>query len=165
MLSDENYSRLGIDPKVIAERQRRLKKPGIAQKLMRVYARGAREPAPDPEAALYEGFLNDADRSRCQALQQALSEGRWQDLDYADKRLVTLAGRLKARSFPALLNDAERADWHAFVREKLNATDAPWLTLERFQARVAALRGEFGDEPVLEALAAHGARLEAEYGR
>jgi len=168
VLTDENWTRLGLDRKAIAERQRRLSKPGIAQKLMRVYARGPREPAPDPEAALYDGFLNDADRSRCQALQQALQEGRWQDLDYGDQRLVTLAGRLKARSFPALMTQAERADWHAFVREKLNAGEAPWLNLPRFRARVAELQAESSAEgraePVLEALAAHGERLAAEYG-
>ena len=165
MLDDENWSRLGFDRKLIAERQRRLQKPGIAQKLMRVFGRGPREPAPDPEAALYDGFLGDADRSRCETLQRLLAEGRWQDLDFADKRLVTLAGRLKARSFPELLDAGERADWQAFVRDKLHADEAPWLTLPRYRARLAEMRAESpGDDPLLDSLEAHAARLEGQYG-
>jgi len=165
VLDDENWSRLGFDRKAIAERQRRLKQPGIAQKIMRVFTRGQREPAVDPEAALYDGFLGDADRSRCETLQQALTEGTWQDLDFADSRLVTLAARLKARSFPQLLTLEERADWQAFVREKLTAEEAPWLNFPRFQARLQELRAELGEgDPVLERLAGHGTRLREDYG-
>ena len=165
VLDDENWSRLGFDRKLIAERQRRLQKPGIAKKLMRVYSRGPREPAPDPEAALYEGFVGDADRSRCQTLQRLLAENRWQDLDFVDKRLVALAGRLKARSFPDKLTPGERADWHAFVRDKLFAEDAPWLTLPEYRARLAAMRADpTADDALLDSLEAHAARLEGEYG-
>ncbi|MEQ8859581.1 MAG: exodeoxyribonuclease I [Pseudomonadales bacterium] len=166
VLDDENWSRLGFDRKLIAERQRRLRQPGIAQKLMRVFSRGPREPAVDVEAALYDGFLGDADRSRCQTLQRSLARGEWQDLDFVDPRLIPLAGRLKARSFPHLMSPTERADWRAFVREKLTATDAPWLTLAGYKARLDALRAERGagaDDPVLARLAAHGARLEQDY--
>ncbi len=166
VLDDENWSRLGFDRREVAERQRRLKQPGVAQKLMRVFGRGPREAAVDVEAALYEGFLGDADRSRCQTLQRALARGDWQDLDFADPRLVTLAGRLKARSFPELMSPAERADWYAFVCGKLNEPEAPWLNLPRFRARVEALRQEHGDDdPVLERLADHGERLERTYAR
>jgi exodeoxyribonuclease I len=165
VLDDENWARLGFDRKSIQERQRRLRKPGVAQKLMRVFARGPREPAVDPEAALYEGFLQDADRSRCQTLQQSLASGAWQDLDYTDPRLKALASRLKARSFAHWLDPAERSDWQAFIREKLAAEEAPWWTLARFRARVAALSAERDcPDPVLEQLAAHGARLARDYG-
>ena len=165
VLDEENWSRLGFDRKVVRERQRRLNKPGIAQKLTRVYTRGQREPAVDVEAALYEGFLGDADRSRCQALQRALAEGRWQDLDFADKRLVTLAVRLKARSFPELMSADERADWQAFVREKLAAREAPWWSLARYRHRIDELQAELeGGDPVLAELDAHGARLARDYG-
>ncbi len=165
VLTDENVSRLGFDRKLIQERHRRLKKPGLVQKLMRVYTRPPREAAVDVEAALYEGFLGDADRSRCVTLQQVLGDGRWQDLDYADKRLVTLAGRLKARCFPHLMSDGERADWLAFVRQKLAAAESPWRNLASFRARVETLQSEQETpDPVLEALAAHAVRLERDYG-
>jgi len=164
VLDEENWARLGFDRRAVRERHRRLNRPGITQKLMRVFTRPKREPAADVEAALYDGFLTDADRSRCQALQTALGEGRWQDLDFSDKRLVTLAARLKARSFGHLMSEHERADWHAFVREKLAAAEAPWLGLARYRQRISELQAEAEvHDPVLEELAAHAVRLGQEY--
>ncbi|MFU8816781.1 MAG: exodeoxyribonuclease I [Pseudomonadales bacterium] len=164
VLDDENWSRLGFDRNAIRERQRRLKQPGIAQKLMRVFTRGRQEPAIDVEAALYDGFLHDADRSRCESLQRVLGTGGWQDLDFADPRLTELATRLKARSFPHLLSADEREAWHGFVRDKLGAAEAPWLNLARFRARLTELQSEHGvSHPVLSGLAAHAERLEQEY--
>jgi exodeoxyribonuclease I len=164
VLTDENWSRLGFDRKAIAERQRRLRQPGISQKLMRVFTRPRTDTATDVEGALYAGFLQDADRSRCEALQRSLDAGQWQDLDFADQRLVALSARLKARSFPHLLSDEERADWHAFVRDKLSADDAPWLTLAAYRQRLTELQSECGPaHPVICALMAHSERLEQDY--
>lgn len=174
VLTEENWARLGFDRKQIKERQRRLKRPGIAQKLMRVFSRPRPEPAADVEAALYAGFLDEADRSRCRSFQEELIRGRWLDLDYRDQRLAVLAGRLKARSFAELMSPEEQADWHHFVSEKLAASDAPWLTLERFQARLDALEAERAGSSgaaadragrVLGSLRAHGQRLREDYAR
>jgi len=171
VLTDENWQRLGCRKRDVEERQRRLRKPGIAQKILRVFTPRPYEAAIDPEAALYDAFIEDADRSRSQALQRTLQEGAWQDLDFGDRRLRELAGRLKARSFPELLTDAERADWHAFVHDKLAAT-GPWLGLGAFRARLAELREARADETpaaardlaILDALAEHGERLARDYG-
>lgn len=174
VLTEENWSRLGFDPKAIQERQRRLSKPGIAQKLMRVYSRPKFEAAPDVEAALYDGFLDEADKARCRSLQTALVEGHWLDLDYADARLKTLAGRLKARSFPELMSPDERADWQSFVTDKLSASDAPWLTLQRLEQRLDELEisearpAGSGDaaraQVILRGLRDHANRLSEAYG-
>jgi exodeoxyribonuclease I len=147
VLTDENWTRLGFSRRDIKERHRRLRQSGVAQKLMRVYARGPAEPPVDAEAALYAGFIDDADRSRSQALQLSLEEGHWQDFDFADSRLRTLAGRLKARSFGAWLSDVERGEWHAFVRDKLAAEQAPWLTLAAYRRRLHELDAEFAGAP------------------
>ncbi len=174
VLSGENWSRLGFDRKVIQERQRRLSKPGIAQKLMRVYSRPRFDAAPDVEAALYDGFLDEADKARCRSLQTALAEGQWLDLDYADSRLDTLASRLKARSFPELMSSDERADWHSFVNEKLSASDAPWLTLQPFEQRLDKLETDMAEatgstdaaraQKILHGLRDHASRLREAYG-
>ncbi len=165
VLDDENVARLGIDRKLILERQRRLRQPWLAQKLMRVFSRRRAERPPDVEAALYDGFFDDKDRSRCQALQLALAEGRWQDLDYADRRLTVLAARLKARCFPEVLGAGERADWREFVRDKLAATESPWCNLARFRQRLAELGREHpAGHPVLEELEAHADALARDYG-
>ncbi|MEZ5549269.1 MAG: exodeoxyribonuclease I [Pseudomonadales bacterium] len=173
VLTAENWSRIGFDRKQIEERQRRLKKPGVAQKIMRVYSRRDMPSAIDPDAALYDGFLQDADRSRCQSFHEGIRRGEWPELDYEDKRLDTLARRLKARSFPERLTAEERADWEAFVVSKLAARDVPWLSLEQFHK----VLGELSAAPppddaaasgrrrqLLEALEAHGRELARQYG-
>ncbi|MFW6093090.1 MAG: exodeoxyribonuclease I [Pseudomonadota bacterium] len=166
VLDDENTARLGFDYKLIRERQRRLSKPGLAQKLMRVFSGGGRGGrAADAEAALYDGFIGDDDRSRCRELQARLAQGEWQDLDYGDPRLVTLAARLKARSFPELMSPEELADWRDFVRDKLTAAETPWWNMARFHQRLVELGAERSpDDPVLAALSAHGQRLVRDYG-
>jgi exodeoxyribonuclease I len=164
VLNDENWSRLGFDRKTILERQRRLRQPGLAQKLMRVFAAPRPESVVDVEGALYAGFLGDADRSRCETLQQSLEAGQWQDLDFSDKRLAELARRLKARSFPHLMSERERADWEEFVRDKLRAEDAPWRDLASYRRRLGELMTERGPEdPLIRDLSAHAERLERDY--
>jgi exodeoxyribonuclease-1 len=174
VLTEENWSRLGFDAKLIKERQRRLAAPGIARKLLQVFGAQSHEPAPDVEAALYDGFLNDEDKRRCATFASELDAGRWQDLDYADKRLSGLAQRLKARSFGHLLSPAEQQEWHEFVSQKLQQPDAPWLSFEAFHARLDTLLSE-ADEleagadkarrlELLLALKRHGENLVKRYG-
>ena len=179
VLTDENWARLGCRKRDVEERSRRLRKPGIAQKILRVFTPRPHEAPVDPEGALYDAFIEDADRSRSLALQRALEAGGWQNLDFSDRRLRELAGRLKARSFPQLLSDGERADWHAFVRDKLTAT-GPWLGIAAYRARIAELRAARAtadpgsadtlpesaarrDLEILDALVAHGGRLARDY--
>jgi exodeoxyribonuclease-1 len=169
VLNDENWSRLGFDRRQVNEHARRLRKPGIAQKIMRVYQNNPPEPAPDPDAALYDSLIQDADRSRCASFQVALAEGRWEDLDFQDRRLAALAFRLKARSFPALLSSDEAAEWREFVTGKLRAEAAPWRTLERFRAELEAERaklagtGDARGERILDELSAHSEELGERY--
>jgi exodeoxyribonuclease-1 len=147
VLTDENWSRIGFDKRQIKERQRRLAKPGIASKLIRVYGKHKQDAAVDVEAALYEAFLQDQDRDRCSSFAREVEAGGWVDLDYGDARLPALVARLKARSFAERLTDGERQEWHEFVRDKLSASDAPWLTLPRLAERVAQLREQVPEEP------------------
>ncbi|MEM7001407.1 MAG: exodeoxyribonuclease I [Pseudomonadota bacterium] len=166
VLTEYNQQRLGIDMGEVRERAQRLQQAGIADKVMRVYNRGAPAPASDPDAGLYNGFLHDDDRSRCQKFHADLEQGRWRDMDYADPRLHTLAQRLKARSFPALLDQDEVGPWCDFVVEKLSG-EGDWLNMARFEERLAELaRGDFVAAEamsVLRALAEHAQDLKQRY--
>ncbi|MCZ6855107.1 MAG: exodeoxyribonuclease I [Gammaproteobacteria bacterium] len=167
VLTEENWSRLALDAREIEERKRRLKKPGIAQKIMQVFSENRQSPAEDVEGALYEAFLRDEDRARCQSLQKALADDSWLELDYADKRLRTLAVRLKARGFKEQLSEPERADWRDFVRQKLHADDPPWLNLTQFLARIEELKQGAQDSgkdlSVLNHLGEHGRTMAEMY--
>jgi len=126
-----------------------------------VYGERKHDPTVDVEAALYDAFLQDQDRDRCASFQREVEAGGWVDLDYGDSRLPALAQRLKARSFSERLTPAERQDWHDFVRDKLCASDAPWLTLERYGEWIAKLREELPED---ESRAERQSRLMTELG-
>ena len=172
VLDDENWSRIGFDKRQIKERQRRLARPDVARKLMRVYGERKQDAAVDVEAALYDAFLQDQDRQRCVSFRREVEAGNWVDLDYVDGRLRTLAQRVKARSFAERLTLAERQTWHEFVAEKLGALDAPWLTLTNFKERIATLQEQLPDDAagaarllrLMAELSEHAGRLEQKYG-
>ena len=160
VLSEDNLTRLGFDRAVIEKRARRLQQPALMSKITRLF----NEPRPaqvmDEDAALYGGFLDDEDRSRCEDFNRGLVEGDWRDLDYKDKRLPVLASRLKARSFPELLEDDELQHWREFVSAKLNAgDDVPWRTLAQFEAELETAE----DAEVRSALEAHAKAVRQTY--
>jgi exodeoxyribonuclease-1 len=169
VMDDENWSRIGFKRRDVEERRRRLKKPGVAQKIMRVYAPRPPEGSSDPDAALYDAFLQDADRSRCDAFLDGVRSGRWDVPDFADRRLHALASRLKSRSFPELLTSEEAAEWREFVATKLHAADAGWLTLSGYFEALEEARADAMESPsgrtgeILDALAEHGNRIAERY--
>ena len=165
VLNEENIERLQIDMKTIKARARKMKQPGLADKIARAYSMNSHGSNSDPDASLYDGFLQDDDRSRCDALHEQLRIGRWQDLDYRDKRLGTLARRMKARSFPSMLEAGEIEDWSAYVRNKLEG-DGDWLNLPNFEASVGEMLAAAQTEEehsVLSALVAHAQDLRMRY--
>lgn len=155
--------RLQFDRETAQQRMRRLRHPGLARKIQRVFARDPAPPAPDVDAALYEGFLQDEDKARGESFNAELEGGRWVDLDYRDKRLKPLTARLKARAFSHWQNAAEREDWRAWVRAKLGADDAPWRTLARYREELTQKLATADDRhrELLLALQAHGEELQA----
>ena len=166
VLAEENQKRLGIDLKLAKERARRLRQPGIADKLARVYMGQQQTANVDVDTALYDGFLQDGDRSRCEALHEALRKGLWQELDYDDKRLGKLARRMKARSFTSLMEPEEFGPWRNFVTDKLR-DEGDWLNLAKFEDRLQELMtDEFmsGERfTILSQLAEHAADLKLRY--
>lgn len=168
VFNEENYERLGFSLKQINERLRRLRKPGLAEKIRQVYTGHSHPPTLDVDAALYDGFLRDEDRKRCVSLQQQLSDGEWAQLDFDDQRLVALNERLKARSFAHLLSTEEAANWHDHVAARLQASDVPWLTLEAYRTRLDELLQIYGPDQaekheVLIQLRHYGEHLTAKY--
>ena len=138
VLNDENRQRLQLNMRDIKERARRLKQPGLMQKIRSVYTQPQQRLSKDADAALYQGFLHDEDRSRCQHFHVSRRQGDWPTMDFSDSRLLPLAQRMKARAHPELLGAEEQAQWQDFVVAKLYG-EGDWLNLRRFQARVDEL--------------------------
>ena len=158
----------------IKERAQRLKQPGLMQKIRSVYTQPQPQPQPqqraseDADAALYQGFLQDEDRSRCQHFHVSRRQGDWPTMDFSDSRLLPLAQRMKARAHPELLGAEEQAQWQDFVVAKLYG-EGDWLNLRRFQARVDELSvtleaaGEATKLAQMQQLREYGLALAARY--
>ncbi len=102
-------------------------------------------PAEDAENALYDGFLDDRDRTRCQAVAAANGE-QLVDFhpEFTDERLPELLLHYKAKNFPKSLTEAEAKKWQDYRKQKLEAR-AP-----KFLAELEAVKSK--DEFVAEEL-------------
>ena len=162
-------ARLDFDLDQVQRRMRQLAQaPNLAEKIAEIYRRDdppaaapdgeASEhpsPLPDAEFALYDGFVDDADRRRMERLQAALaSQGDWPgDFKPKDERLVVLAERLKARLNPQRLGAQERERWQAHVRRCLDEGFGERPSLAAFKAEIEALSADEQDAQALRLLA------------
>lgn len=118
----DGWQRIGLDEATISTRVKvLLAHPEFAERLRAVFER-QREFAPsnDPEAQLYDGFLNDRDRLRVETVRNA-TERELADFhpEFTDERLAPLLLHYKARSYPRILSEAEMAQWEAWRAERL----------------------------------------------
>lgn len=76
----------------------------------------------DPEAQLYDGFVNDRDRLKIEAVRNA-PERQLADFhpEFTDERLAPLLLHYKARNFPKTLSDTEATQWEQWRMTRLNA--------------------------------------------
>jgi len=176
VLRSEDKTRLNLNMENIEANLALLRRADIGKKIARIYSGSGPDPSPDVDAALYEGFFADTDKGHCDEFQMSLLNGVWPEHienRFVDQRLVELSFRLKARCFPHLLTDAEQARWMTFVRDKLSAREAPWLTLERArveldeqlaQMQAGGAGGAEQASATLVALDEHFSQLENELG-
>ena len=102
----------------------------------------------DPETALYDGFVSEADRARAQGLlnldfetiAEQVHDGR---LYFDDERLNELLFRLRARCAPQTLNDAEREKWLAECRKRLTQQGSATTTLEKYFEEIDSVRDRY----------------------
>ena len=141
VVREQDAGRLGFDMDEIEHRRRILKElqPGLAEKIAEIYRPDEeRGPAEDAELGLYDGFVADADRFAMQRLARTLATGApWPDFQPRDKRLRTLAERLKARVRPEDLSADERERWREHVRRCLAEGFARRQSLAEFRKEVA----------------------------
>ena len=98
-----------------------LKHPEFAEKMREeIENKPEFPPAIDPESALYDGFLNDRDRIRCEAVRNADANSLADfNPDFIDERLHELVLHYKAKNVPQSLSDAESKKWQAYRRARL----------------------------------------------
>lgn len=93
----------------------------------------------DADSALYDGFMDNEDK-RIMSVVRAAQPDELSELvpDFRDERLRQLLPRYKARNFPDVLTDEERAEWEQFRYHQLmdGGTESK---LARFMHRLSEL--------------------------
>jgi len=167
VLSGVDTARIGLDVERCLRHLERLRAAeGLAAKVQRVFAAPAEGAAPDPELALYAGFLPDADRRLLREVRQAPpAELARRQFAFRDARYPELLFRYRARNWPDTLDSAEQARWQAFRRARLDGTNGlGGLDLEAYFRIIAALRTDpaaAGKGDLLDALESWGRAQEA----
>lgn len=120
--AESGWEKVGLDQAIIQRHMATLlAHPEFAERLRTVFERKKEYLAsPDPEAQLYDGFLNDRDRLRVETVRNA-SERELADFhpEFVDERLNGLLLHYKARNFPKTLSEAEVLEWETWRSGRL----------------------------------------------
>ena len=142
VLDAEARQRLAIDPGLVADRAARLRgDSALISRLTGLFAASGGQ-SPDPELALYDGFIPRSDQPTM-ARVRLLDEEALIRLGepFADRRLNELLFRYRARHFPNSLDADDQARWQSLRRRRL--LEDPELASIRwpeYQARLTELR-------------------------
>ena len=168
-LREADFVRLGIDPGAVQRRAARIRAvaPAIAEKVRRVFARERPTDSVDVDAALYDGFIGDADK-RLFAQVRGTPPHLLVKAQYAfrDARLPELLFRYRARNWPDSLLPVEHERWNAYRRQRLDVDSGlSEYTFAQFRDEIAQLRLAHADDgnkqALLDRLQAWGDGIEA----
>ena len=168
-LREADFVRLGIDPGAVQRRAARIRAvaPAIAEKVRRVFARERPTDSVDVDAALYDGFIGDADK-RLFAQVRGTPPHLLVKAQYAfrDARLPELLFRYRARNWQDSLLPNEHERWNAYRRQRLDVDSGlSEYTFAQFRDQIAQLRLAHADDgnkqALLDRLQAWGDGIEA----
>lgn len=96
-------------------------------------------PAIDVESALYDGFLDNADRTSCAAVRRAqLDQLADFHPNFHDPRLPDLLLHYKARNFARALTEAEHAQWESYRAQRIKSQQNAYIkAIQELAARGA----------------------------
>ena len=127
----DGWQKISLDLKTVQKHQHiLLNHPDFAEKLRTIFEnKPAFKKLPDPEAQLYDGFLNDRDRIRVEAVRNA-DERELADFhpEFQDERLAPLLLHYKARNFPRSLSEDDLAQWETWRAQRLQVQLPGFMT-------------------------------------
>lgn len=127
VLDEASAKRLELDMTVIKQNYKKLQTSGLAEKVLAAleimdksqsaaYAQADQE----VDARLYDGFFDNQDRTKMSMVRAAdKDELAGLEVTFKDQRLHALLPLYKARNFPNILTDEERATWERYRERKL----------------------------------------------
>ena len=168
-LRDADFERLSIDAAAVMQRAERIRAagPALAEKMRQVFARDRPRETVDADAALYDGFIGDADKRLFASVRSTpphlLAK---QAFGFRDPRMPELLFRYRARNWPDSLLPAEHTRWNGYRRQRLEGeTGMSELTFAQSREQIAELRALHADDGakqvLLDALEAWGDDINA----
>ncbi|MBR3056076.1 exodeoxyribonuclease I [Candidatus Saccharibacteria bacterium] len=144
--SGDGWRKIGLDKATVEENLRVLMAhPEFAERMRTEHEeRPEFPPSLEPEAALYDGFLNDSDRIKVAAVRNA-DASRLADFhpDFHDPRLPELLLHYKGRNFPQSLSESEATKYEEYRRARLERQ------LPKFMEELKKVTDDFVREELL----------------
>lgn len=157
LLDESTAERLEVDMEAVNQHQQWVDaNPEVLRLALDIFCLGEeREPSPDPEQALYSGFIDNHDRGLLnQMAAEKLPKERWLDESHQlhDSRLPPLITSVLARNFPEALTDAQLNNWQQQRLQYLTDPDfGQSLTVDEALNKVQTLKSDHSDfTPLLE---------------
>ena len=118
----DGWRKIGLDKETVEKNlEILLAHPEFAERMREENeSRSEFPPALEPEAALYDGFLNEPDRVKVAAVRNA-EPNKLSDFhpDFNDERLSELLLHYKGRNFPETLSESEALEWEKYRKARL----------------------------------------------
>ena len=144
--SGDGWKKIGLTKEIVENNLKTLlSHPEFAEQMRGQYEKRPEfPPAVEPEAALYDGFLNDRDRIKVSAVRNA-EPSKLTDFhpDFIDERLPELLLHYKGRNYPETLSDSEMEAYEKYRTERLER-QAP-----RFMAELEQVKDDFVKQELL----------------
>ena len=140
VLSEQDgWKKIGISEEMISKNiQKLISRPDFAENIRSAFENKREYPkSADPEGQLYDGFLADVDKLRCELIRNA-KDSELSDLNpaFTDERLDDLLLHYKARSFPASLTEEESMAWENWRSERISKQLPKFVeSLQRISAK------------------------------
>ena len=143
---DDGWKKIGLDKETVENNLKKLMEhPEFAEQMRTERENGPEFPtAVEPEAALYDGFLDEADRAKVSAVRNA-EPNKLADFhpDFVDERLPELLLHYKGRNFPETLSESEMEKYEAYRQARLERQ------VPGFMAELEKVEDDFVKEELL----------------
>lgn len=119
---DDGWSKIGMTDEIVRRHIKILTEhPEFGERMRTIFETERQfEATDDPEAKLYDGFLDDRDKLRVEKVRWASLE-QLADMhpEFTDERLAPLLLHYKARNYPKSLSESELALWEEWRQARL----------------------------------------------
>jgi exodeoxyribonuclease-1 len=141
VVSKEKLEELNIKMEVCLKNLEYIKNnPEISKKMMTLFANDY-PPINDPDASLYAGFIDGADRSKLDKLRRELDFN--QTIHFKDNKFNEMTFRYKARNFPNKLTETEVNKWEEYRLDRIKNGGS--MTLSEFKEETLLMIKEYPD--------------------